>query len=340
MGSTERSRVKLSFALLVVLTIVLALGFLGPTVDRGSPLPGTTNAGAAVLTGIHKIKHVIVIMQENRSFDSYFGTFPGADGIPMKHGVPTVCAPDPAAQKCVKPFPAHTDNDAGGPHADLAHQQSVDGGRMDGFIRAVESARKRCVDPADPACNTAANASVMGYHTQSDIPNYWAYAKWGVLQDRMFASAGSWSVPQHLFLVSGWSANCKTHNVKTCRSTNINQGAARVPEYGNPLKVRINAKSPIYAWTDLTYLLHKHHVSWGYYVVPGAEPDCDDGAAITCAPRPLQPATIGYFNPLPYFDTVRSEQPAAQHPRRRRPSSRRPRRARCRPSRGSCRRRT
>ena len=40
---------------------------------------------------IHKIKHVVIIMQENRSFDSYFGTYPGADGIPMKHGVPTVC---------------------------------------------------------------------------------------------------------------------------------------------------------------------------------------------------------------------------------------------------------
>ena len=49
------------------------------------------------LVGIHKIQHVIVVMQENRSFDSYFGTFPGADGIPMKHGVPTVCIPDPAA---------------------------------------------------------------------------------------------------------------------------------------------------------------------------------------------------------------------------------------------------
>ena len=45
--------------------------------------------------GIHKIKHVIVIQQENRSFDSYFGTFPGADGIPMKNGKPTVCVTDP-----------------------------------------------------------------------------------------------------------------------------------------------------------------------------------------------------------------------------------------------------
>ena len=34
-------------------------------------------------TGIHKIQHVVVIMQENRSFDTYFGTYPGADGIPM-----------------------------------------------------------------------------------------------------------------------------------------------------------------------------------------------------------------------------------------------------------------
>ena len=50
-----------------------------------------------VLAGIHKIKHVVIIMQENRSFDSYFGTYPGADGIPGLAGHPgTVpCIPDP-----------------------------------------------------------------------------------------------------------------------------------------------------------------------------------------------------------------------------------------------------
>lgn len=46
--------------------------------------------------GLQKIKHVVVIMQENRSFDSYFGTFPGADGIPTTHGQFDVCLPDPA----------------------------------------------------------------------------------------------------------------------------------------------------------------------------------------------------------------------------------------------------
>jgi len=38
--------------------------------------------------GIHTIKHVIIVMQENRSFDSYFGTYPGADGIPMSNPRP------------------------------------------------------------------------------------------------------------------------------------------------------------------------------------------------------------------------------------------------------------
>ena len=46
-------------------------------------------------------------MQENRSFDSYFGTYPGADGIPMKHGVPTVCNPDPKTHELRQAVPRH-----------------------------------------------------------------------------------------------------------------------------------------------------------------------------------------------------------------------------------------
>ncbi len=59
-----------------------------------SDVPGGPTGCYLVPPGIHKIKHVIVILQENRSFDSYFGTYPGADGIPMKNGQPTVCVPD------------------------------------------------------------------------------------------------------------------------------------------------------------------------------------------------------------------------------------------------------
>jgi phospholipase C len=63
---------------------------------------------------------------------------------------------------------------------------------------------------------------------------------------------------------------------------------------------------PHYAWTDLTYLLHRHHVSWRYYVMNGTEPDCRVDEAVTCRARRQLRRTPTIWNPLPYFDTVRS----------------------------------
>src|SRR3954454_6176404 len=79
-------------------------------------------AGAA--TGIGKIKHVVVIMQENRSFDSYFGTYPGADGFPMQDGKINVCVKDPAKGPggCLAPYRDRSDVNGGGPHG---HQDAV-----------------------------------------------------------------------------------------------------------------------------------------------------------------------------------------------------------------------
>jgi phospholipase C len=76
-----------------------------------------------------------------------------------------------------------------------------------------------------------------------------------------------------------------------------------VPTYYNGK----TSNAPIYAWTDLTYLLNKSHVSWGYYVVPGAEPDCENPAAMSCAPVQQLPTTPGIWNPLPWFDTVKND---------------------------------
>ena len=64
---------------------------------------------------------------------------------------------------------------------------------------------------------------------------------------------------------------------------------------------------PIYAWTDLTYLLHKRHVSWRYYVFTGTEPDCADDGMI-CESVRQGAKTPGIWNPLPYFDTVRQNE--------------------------------
>ena len=67
-------------------------------------------------------------------------------------------------------------------------------------------------------------------------------------------------------------------------------------------------KTPIYAWTDLTYLLYKNNVSWAYYVANGTQPDCDeDTGPIACNPKPQDFKTPEIWNPLPYFDTVHAD---------------------------------
>jgi phospholipase C len=247
-------------------------------------------------TGLHKIKHVIVIMQENRSFDSYFGTFPGAAGIPAD-----ACVPDPQTHACVKPFVDHADVNGGGPHSQGSATADINGGKMDGFVKQAEGGRRGCLNTTNPACTNSATPDVMGYHTSTDIPNYWSYAQQYVLQDHMFEPNASWSLPEHLFQVSEWSANCTKHDdPSSC--TNALQAPGLPPDFranGGP--------PPIYAWTDLTYLLHKANVPWGYYVVAGTEPDCEDDAAVACAPVRQKATTPGIWNPLPYFDTVKND---------------------------------
>ncbi|MBV8462792.1 MAG: hypothetical protein JO368_05835 [Acidimicrobiales bacterium] len=313
----------------------LAVGLLaaGCSSGSGSPSPSTSSSSGGGLRvtggptgtylvppGIHKIRHVIVIMQENRSFDSYFGTFPGADGIPAQNGKPTVCVPDPQTNACVAPYVDHADVNGGGPHSAPNATADVNGGKMDGFIGQAQLGRKGCLDSTDPACTNSATPDVMGYHTASDIPNYWTYAKDFVLQDHMFEPNASWSLPSHLFLVSEWSAYCtQADNPSSCvnslQTLPAERPVAKPPVYGGlpgpknvgGLRRAPRRGQPTYAWTDLTYLLHKSHVSWGYYVVSGTEPDCENDAAETCAPVAQNANTPGIWNPLPWFDTVAND---------------------------------
>ncbi len=250
--------------------------------------------------GIHKIKHVVIIMQENRSFDSYFGTYPGADGIPMRNGVPTVCSVDPRTGICERPYHDTQDVNKGGPHEANAATVDVNGGRMDGFIRSAETGANLCLVPNDPSCHAGTNPDVMGYHTGQEIPNYWSYARHFVLQDHLFESNASWSLPSHLYMVSEWSANCTSSAPASCVN---NIEAPRFP----PDFMNTTHTPPDYAWTDLTYLLHRHRVSWRYYVLKGTEPDCENASATSCSPVPQDAKTPGIWNPLPYFDTVKED---------------------------------
>ena len=111
----------------------------------------------------------------------------------------------------------------------------------------------------------------------------------------MFEPNSSWSLPSHLFMVSAWSAQyAKQSDPASC--INALNGASRVQ----------NVKNNDYAWTDLTYLLYKNKVSWGYYLDQGSEPDCADDQ-MTCKQHPQKVKVPGIWNPLPQFDTVKND---------------------------------
>src|SRR5579859_138376 len=168
---------------------------------------------------------------------------------------------------------------------------------MDGFVAEAEKGRRGCAATNSPICANSTGPDVMGYHDGGDIPNYWSYAQHFVLQDRMFEPSASWSLPSHLFMVSGWSAKCSSAGDPQSCVNNI-RGPVTIKQ-AQPGRAD-------YAWTDLTYLLHKNHVSWGYYLSAGNEPDCAD-AEMICTPGGQKSSVPGIWNPLPNFDTVKQD---------------------------------
>jgi phospholipase C len=260
---------------------------------------------AAAATGIQKIEHVVMIMQENRSFDTYFGTYPGANGIPKG-----VCVPDPLNGGCVRPFHNPEDKNFGGPHGTGSAINDVNGGRMNGFVGVAEEGLEcSSTDPSCSPCNqrepeaTGKCLDVMGYHDAREIPNYWAYAKNFVLQDSMFQSAASWSLPEHLYMVSGWSAVCPKADVNPLDCVNSLDPTQPGRSWNQPI---VPGKAT-YAWTDITYLLKRAGVSWRYYVYEGAEPDCESNEELSCEPVKQTSKTPGIWNPLPAFTDVQED---------------------------------
>ena len=215
------------------------------------------------------------------------------------------CVPDPRVGHCVRPFHDRAKHNLAGPHAHVDAIADIARGKMNGFVAQerrdlAQYCKAHPVSP--PYCpETQKVPDVMGYHDQREIANYWAYAHQFVLQDHMFQPDSSWSLPSHLFLVSGWSALCsKKGDPMSCKP------AVQAPDPPPGTPENTTGKIPSYAWTDLTWLLHRHHVSWGYYVARGHEPDCRKDQMF-CAPVPQDATTTGIVNPLPWFDDVHED---------------------------------
>ncbi len=388
--------------LIVPVALVAALLASGcGSTHHHPPAPAPAPAPTPTPTGdLHKIRHVVIIMQENRSFDSYFGTYPGANGIPARGGHFIVCEPDPRGG-CRVPYHDPSPVNGGGSHNHPPAVADIDGGRMDGFVRTAENRLGRGCAGSVAVCRSSSATDVMGYHDAREIPNYWAYARNFVLNDRMFEPDSTWSLPAHLFTVSGWSAHCTRPGDPASCVNDLDQGGFHVGQItgGGPARgaraagprrpgrlrpgsngrlrqgpggrfgparrrrlgpglrhrgrARTAAGSPAlracllahgvrrgpagaplpgphlpsalrlcrrllparfaglatgrnYAWTDLTYLLHRQGVSWGYFIGQGSQPDCADGDA-NCGPVPLRVSTPAIWNPLPSFTTVQQD---------------------------------
>lgn len=143
----------------------------------------------AAPTAVTPIEHVIVLMQENHSFDNYFGTYPGADGPP-----PGTCVPvDPTrgATPCVTPFRlGDNDVEMDDPDHSLATSRlQFNDGRMDGFVYALELRNQD-------------GRLAMGYYDDEQLPFYWNVADEYVLFDRFFSSAQGGSFINHLYWVA------------------------------------------------------------------------------------------------------------------------------------------
>src|SRR5947209_14698647 len=143
--SSSEARVLRRLTASGCLAAALLAGGCGGGAHHHASAPGpppSTTAAPLPAVGIHKIRHIVVIMQENRSFDSYFGTYPGADGIPAKDGRPTVCSPNPATHGCDAPYHDGALVNGGGDHTNAAAVADVNGGKMDGFVAEAEKSGK------------------------------------------------------------------------------------------------------------------------------------------------------------------------------------------------------
>ncbi|MCI4330833.1 MAG: hypothetical protein L3K19_03165 [Thermoplasmata archaeon] len=157
-----------------------------PARGRSAPRP------AAAVPGAWPISSIVIVFQENHTYDNYFGTYPRGDGT---SGKPIALPAVPGGPPSVTPF--HASNP---PSSDLNHSwptahADYDGGKMDGFVYAERT------------------SETMGVYYGSDIPRYFAAADEYVLCDRYFSSVMSQSAPNHLHLLAGTAGGLLDNHV-------------------------------------------------------------------------------------------------------------------------------
>ena len=212
---------------------------LEPVVRRFPSMPTIPSKPAK----ISDIEHVVIMMQENRSFDHYFGTLRGVRGFGDGRNRKVFAQPDGAGGLV---YPFHIDSAAtgGGCTADPDHtwrsqHQSIADGENNGWITAHLPA------------NGANAPTSMGYFDERDIPYYHALAKSFTICDRYFCSVMGATDPNRSYAMTG------TIDPES--------------EAGGPfLSFGATDGPPRFSWTTMPEQLEAHGVSWKIYSDPGS----------------------------------------------------------------------
>jgi phospholipase C len=153
------------------------------------------------------IRHVVIIMQENRSFDNFFHDFPGANGATygMGHGV----------KYTLQPLPLKWSPDQY--HSHWQFLEDYDNGKNDGFDRSIykfDLTSQACkTEPEDrPECWVYFTATVWkkmpySYVPEGQIRPYWSMARQYTLGDNTFSSNSGESFPSHEYMIAGQSGH-------------------------------------------------------------------------------------------------------------------------------------
>jgi phospholipase C len=150
----------------------------GPDAPGGGDSTTSTDGSSDVSI---PIKHVVVIVKENHTFDNYFGSFPGADGISSITLASGTITPPHAPDKTPR---------------DLCHMHTCALQDLSGDWAGVSGATQNGDNLA------------FAQYQEADIPNYWQYARHFTLGDRFFANVLGPSFPGHTFVLAaqvGWA---------------------------------------------------------------------------------------------------------------------------------------
>jgi phospholipase C len=195
---------------------------------------------------ISQIQHIVYIIKENRSFDSFWGTYPGANGA-------TTAKISTGQTITMGHLADQMPNDITG-HGWFDAITGMDGGKMDRF---------------DLVTAGSVNGDYLGFQQlhQTDIPNYWLYAQNFVLADNMFSSLQGASFPNHLYTIAAqsggvWNNTLQINGKGQIWGCDANPNA-QVPALDSNLIV--TKPFPCFDFQTLADLLDGAGLSWKFY---------------------------------------------------------------------------